>query len=492
MISNYIAWLTPLAFGTALRGSGAENIINILFNLADVLSIILPVLLSIAFMTIIERKQLAAHQRRVGPVKCFGETLIWVKLPNSGDILKTIVPNYLWKKISGWSNYSCKVTNYCMSENEMGYRGSKSKYNFNNKPILWSYKNYSFVKEQRVDGSWFLNINKNLRCTLMGGESRYQIKTPSKQIIKKNYYCSNNNSKSTLSKTPLNPYFVTGFSDAEASFIVLILKEPKNKTNWTVKTRFSIGLNKKDTQILELIKSYFGGVGNISPQNKESVQYRVGSLKDLNEKIIPHFDKYPLFTQKSADFILFKQIINLMNHKEHLTLLGLNKILAFKRSLNLGLSDEIKTNFPQISSIERPVVTVQKIIEPNWLSGFTSGEGCFHVRMKNSTKYKSGVQVSLLFKITQHARDKELMKNFIDYFNCGYISKNSTWIDFIVVKHEDLILKILPNFDKYPIVGVKLQDYIDFKKIAELIRTKDHLTISGLAKIKEIKEGMNA
>jgi hypothetical protein len=41
----------------------------------------------------------------------------------------------------------------------------------------------------------------------MGGESRYQIKTPSKQITKKNYYCSNNNSKSTLSKTPLNPYF---------------------------------------------------------------------------------------------------------------------------------------------------------------------------------------------------------------------------------------------------------------------------------------------
>jgi NADH-ubiquinone oxidoreductase chain 1 len=44
-----------------------DNIIALLFNLADVLSIILPVLLSIAFMTIIERKQLAAHQRRVGP-----------------------------------------------------------------------------------------------------------------------------------------------------------------------------------------------------------------------------------------------------------------------------------------------------------------------------------------------------------------------------------------------------------------------------------------
>jgi len=44
-----------------------DSLIAILFNLADVLSILLPVLLSVAFMTIIERKQLAAHQRRVGP-----------------------------------------------------------------------------------------------------------------------------------------------------------------------------------------------------------------------------------------------------------------------------------------------------------------------------------------------------------------------------------------------------------------------------------------
>jgi len=41
--------------------------INVLINLIDVLAVILPVLLAVAFMTIIERKQLAAHQRRVGP-----------------------------------------------------------------------------------------------------------------------------------------------------------------------------------------------------------------------------------------------------------------------------------------------------------------------------------------------------------------------------------------------------------------------------------------
>jgi NADH-ubiquinone oxidoreductase chain 1 len=50
---------------------------NILFDLYlyiieplyQVLSVLIPMLLAVAFMTIIERKQLAAHQRRVGPTE---------------------------------------------------------------------------------------------------------------------------------------------------------------------------------------------------------------------------------------------------------------------------------------------------------------------------------------------------------------------------------------------------------------------------------------
>ena len=66
------------------------------------------------------------------------------------------------------------VTSHKMSENEMGYRGSKS------------YFYLKYVKEQRVDGSWLLSklavINRSLRCTLMGGESRYPVKIPSNQL----------------------------------------------------------------------------------------------------------------------------------------------------------------------------------------------------------------------------------------------------------------------------------------------------------------------
>jgi LAGLIDADG endonuclease len=47
-------------------------------------------------------------------------------------------------------------------------------------------------------------------------------------------------------------------------------------------------------------------------------------------------------------------------------------------------------------------------------------------KQKNK-KSKLGVQVSLLFKISQHERDKELMKSFTDYLNCGNISKDTTY-----------------------------------------------------------------
>ena len=46
-----------------------------------------------------------------------------------------------------------------------------------------------------------------------------------------------------------------------------------------------------------------------------------------------------LLTQKGADFILFKEVVKLMNNKAHLSIQGLNQIINIKASMNLGLSD---------------------------------------------------------------------------------------------------------------------------------------------------------
>lgn len=83
--------------------------------------------------------------------------------------------------------------------------------------------------------------------------------------------------------------------------------------------------------------------------------------------VINHFDKYPLVTKKFADYNLFKQAFNLTINKEHLTQEGLRKLVAIKGSINLGLSPELKSAFPDITNTEKLLVTehAHKIPDPN-------------------------------------------------------------------------------------------------------------------------------
>lgn len=146
--------------------------------------------------------------------------------------------------------------------------------------------------------------------------------------------------------------------------------------------------------------------------------FRVSSPKQILEHILPHFDKYPLITKKHADYLLFKKIVMMMLKKEHLTAEGLQEIVNTKASLNLGLSDSLKLAFPNTIPVLRPIVTNKKIPHFQWVAGFVTGEGCFFIKITKG-RNKAGVGVQILFQLTQHIRDTELLKNFISFFNCG-------------------------------------------------------------------------
>jgi hypothetical protein len=104
------------------------------------------------------------------------------------------------------------------------------------------------------------------------------------------------------------------------------------------------------------------GVGNIHIRNRNnSISFSVRSIKDLTNSIIPHFDKYSLLTQKKADFLLFKLAAELINQKQHLTMEGLRKIVAIRASMNKGLTEELKTAFPDIEPVPRPKIDNLKI-----------------------------------------------------------------------------------------------------------------------------------
>lgn len=296
-------------------------------------------------------------------------------------------------------------------------------------------------------------------------------------------------SYSTSSKPLLHPWYITGFSDAESSFGVQVQKRGKN---WVIIASFAVCLHNKDETLLKLIQSYFGGVGGFS-QSNNSIIYRVSSLKDINNVIIPHFDKYPLLTQKRADYILFKSVVQLMNNKEHLTSEGLVKIISIKASINNGLSSTLTEAFPSITPIDRPLVKEIEIPDPNWVAGFTEGEGCFNVNIRSSKTHKTGAQVQLRFEIAQHSRDYELMNSLVKYWGCGKTTVIATRpvVRFNVVKFTEFKNIIVPFFNKFPLYGNKKLDYASFEKVFMLVEGKAHLTLEGLSQIKEIKAGMN-
>lgn len=299
------------------------------------------------------------------------------------------------------------------------------------------------------------------------------------------------NTSSNISK--LNPFYVTGFSDAESCFLVSIVKRSYLKTGWSVAPNFKIVLHKKDLPLLNQIKSFFGGAGNIS-LTQNSASYTVSSIKELNNIIIPHFEKYPLITQKRADFLLFKLVVELMNKSEHLTPEGLRKIVAIRSSINFGLTTSLKESFPDIVPVLRPEVNNQEIPDIQWVIGFSEGESCFFIDIINSKTHKVGYQVKMKFQITQHSRDLGLMSNLLKLLNCGNLIEivGRSAVDIVVTKISDIESKIVPLFTDFALKGNKNLDFLDFCKVLESIKNNDHLTTEGLEYIKKIKSQMNS
>lgn len=91
--------------------------------------------------------------------------------------------------------------------------------------------------------------------------------------------------------------------------------------------KLNFKFHRKDEELLKLIQAYFGGVGAIYRVGKGCLAFRVSTLDHIL-KIIDHFEKYPLITQKLADYKLFCDVVDIMLRKEHLTQEGLEKIVA--------------------------------------------------------------------------------------------------------------------------------------------------------------------
>ena len=70
----------------------------------------------------------------------------------------------------------------------------------------------------------------------------------------------------------LNPWFVTGFADAEGCFLINITSNSKIKTGYSIDLAFKIGLHSKDSALVKELRNFFG-VGSVTDRSKDAIQY---------------------------------------------------------------------------------------------------------------------------------------------------------------------------------------------------------------------------
>ena len=115
----------------------------------------------------------------------------------------------------------------------------------------------------------------------------------------------------------------------------------------------------------------------------------------------------------------------------------------------------LKLAFPDVVPVERPNVELAQTIDPNWLAGFTSAEGCFHIGIAKS-QTKVGYKVQLVFLLSQHVWEKPLMGLIKYTLGCGNLYVKREALELIVTKFSDIENKIIPFFKKYKIRDSKL------------------------------------
>ena len=86
---------------------------------------------------------------------------------------------------------------------------------------------------------------------------------------------------------------------------------------------------------LEKMREYWNCGFIRSDSSDDTLKYEVRSVSMLVEKIIPHFEKFPMLSKKQEEFCRFAEICRMMLDRKHLTKEGFNVITNIASKLNL-------------------------------------------------------------------------------------------------------------------------------------------------------------
>jgi hypothetical protein len=131
----------------------------------------------------------------------------------------------------------------------------------------------------------------------------------------------------------LNSY-ISGFVDGEGCFCVSFQPSDRHRFGWEVRPSFSVSQNAERAELLHIIQKEWG-CGFIRPDRSDkTVKFEVRNVRNLVDKVLPHFRAFPLISSKQSDFERFARICEAVSDEKHLELNGLEEIVRLAMEMN--------------------------------------------------------------------------------------------------------------------------------------------------------------
>ena len=130
---------------------------------------------------------------------------------------------------------------------------------------------------------------------------------------------------------------------------------------------------------------------------------------------------------------------------------------------------------------------------PSYISGYVDGEGCFTISFSPRPKLRVGWEVRPSFSVSQNADRSEVLTLMRQYFGCGTIrpDRSDRTVKYEVRSIDDLVTRIIPQFEAFPLMSGKVKDFQRFAKVCKLVRVGAHLTAPGFRQVADLAFEMN-
>ena len=132
-----------------------------------------------------------------------------------------------------------------------------------------------------------------------------------------------------------------------------------------------------------------------------------------------------------------------------------------------------------------------------YVSGFADGEGSFHIALYKDVRMKTGWKVIPEFHVSQRVSSRSVLDSLVQFFGCGYVKANHptnprdvTYV-YVVRDREDLMTRIIPFFQKFPLQTEKANDFRLFAQVVELMKKGEHRQEVGINSIIHLAYQMN-